>query len=156
MEKVSKPRIAWHVRCRVDDLLVDDTDQLPDEVAIYTFSDPRDVRQARYVGQTTDPRRRYLQHVNQAKLWLPDETPWWIKSPKQRPLYEWIRNLYRDERRLPVMMIVAWTDKYDALRQERRHIHTCLGAQLPLLNRENENIDRRQRVRRLKKVDTTG
>lgn len=145
MEQMSKARITWHVRCRVDSLLVDDTGAIPDEVAIYTLSDPRDIRQARYVGQTSDPRRRYLQHVGQAKLWLLDETPWWIKSPKQRPLYEWIRELHRDERRLPVLMIVGWTDKYDALREERRHIHACLSARLPLLNREGKSL-KRQRI----------
>jgi hypothetical protein len=122
--------------------VVENSDTHATEVAIYTLSDPRDIRQARYVGQTTDPHRRYLQHINQARLWLQDETPWWIKSPKLRPLYEWIRALYGDEQRLPVMMIVAWTDKYEALRAERRHIHACLNADLPLLNRESEALVR--------------
>jgi hypothetical protein len=144
VEEMSRTQLTWHVRSRVDNLLVDDSGIQPTEVAIYTLSDPRDIRQPRYVGQTTDPRRRYLQHVNQAKLWLPDETAWWIKSPKLRPLYEWLRELYRDERRLPAMMVVGWTDKYDALREERRHIHACLSAQLPLLNRESEKLKRKR------------
>ena len=38
----------------------------------------RDVRQVRYVGQTRDPRRRFSQHLNVARLWLPDELPWWV------------------------------------------------------------------------------
>jgi hypothetical protein len=133
-------QITSHIRSRLNDLVVDNSDTQATEVAIYTLSDPRDIRQARYVGQTSDPHRRYLQHINQARLWLPDETPWWIKTPKLRPLYEWLRELYRDEHRLPIMLIVAWTDKYDALRAERRHIHTCLSARLPLLNREGEAL----------------
>jgi hypothetical protein len=133
-------QITSHIRSRLNDLVVDNSDTQATEVAIYTLSDPRDIRQARYVGQTSDPHRRYLQHINQARLWLPDETPWWIKTPKLRPLYEWLRELYRDEHRLPIMLIVAWTDKYDALRAERRHIHACLSARLPLLNREGEAL----------------
>lgn len=151
---MSKGHITWYVRCRVNDLLVDNSGVDPDEVAIYTLSDPRDIRQVRYVGQTTDPRRRYLQHVNHAKLWLLDETAWWVKSPSLRPLYDWIRELYRDERRLPFMMVMGWTDKYDALREERRHIHACLGAQLPLLNREKQYVERRKRVRPPMKILT--
>ena len=67
----------------------------PDGVAIYYLSDPRDIRTVRYVGQTTQPERRFIQHVTTSRLWLPDEVPWWIKSPKLRPLYEWIRELHR-------------------------------------------------------------
>ena len=137
---VSKATITWQVRNRLNDLVLDNSGTHATEVAIYTLSDPRDIRLARYVGQTTDPHRRYVQHINLARLWLPDETPWWVKSPKLRPLYQWLRELHRDERRLPVMMIVAWTDKYDALRAERRHIHTCLSARLPLLNREGATL----------------
>ena len=53
---------------------------------IYTLSDPRDLRQVRYVGQTSAPRRRLLQHLNAARLWLPDERPWWIKDEKAAPV----------------------------------------------------------------------
>ena len=32
-------------------------------VAIYSLSDPRDIRAIRYVGQSVAPRRRLLQHL---------------------------------------------------------------------------------------------
>jgi len=41
-------------------------------VAIYCLSDPRDIRDVRYIGQTCAPRIRFLQHVNAARLWLPE------------------------------------------------------------------------------------
>ena len=144
-----KAQIARNIRDRCDAHIVDHSGVLVGEVAIYTLSDPRDIRLVRYVGQTQSPRKRYLQHVGAAKLCLPDDLPWWIKQPKKRPLYEWIRNLYRDERRLPVMAVVAWTDPQHALSEERRHILELLGHQLPLLNRESEfsaKQPRRQRA----------
>jgi hypothetical protein len=110
------------------------------EAAIYTLSDPRDLRLVRYVGQTRSPRRRFMQHVNTARLWLPEQRPWWVKSPKMRPLYEWIRELYLDERRLPVMTVLAWTEARHARLEERNRICEYLGHQLPLLNRESETI----------------
>ena len=74
--------------------------------AVYTLADPRDLRCARYVGQTRDPRRRFIQHVHTARLWLPDDdTPWWVRSPKHRPLYTWIRALHGDGGRLPFMWV---------------------------------------------------
>jgi hypothetical protein len=130
-------QIARQVRNRCDAHIVDHSDTQAGEVAVYTLSDPRDLRLVRYVGQTTSPRKRYLQHVAAAKLWLPDELPWWIKSPRKRPLHEWIRGLYRDEFRLPMMAVVAWTQPQHALTEERRHILELLGYQLPLLNRES-------------------
>ena len=133
---VSKAQITRQVRSRLRHLLVDDSGTSATEVAIYTLSDPRDIRCVRYVGQTIDPHRRYLQHISQARLWLLAGTAWWIKSPKLRPLSEWVRELYQDEERFPAMVVVAWTDPYDALRAERKHIHRCLDAQLLLLNRE--------------------
>jgi hypothetical protein len=73
--------------------------------AIYSLSDPRDIRAARYIGQTLQPRRRFLQHLNAARLWLPDEQPFWVASPKLRPLYDWIRQLHRGDNRLPTMVV---------------------------------------------------
>src|SRR5215218_1954731 len=81
-----------------------------DGTAVYTLADPRDARCARYVGQTRNPRRRYLQHVREARLWLPDQVPWWICSPQLRPLYVWIRELYRDGGRLPFMWVEEWVE----------------------------------------------
>lgn len=104
--------------------------------AVYTLSDPRDLQRVSYVGQTASPQRRYLQHVNQARLWLPNETPWWIKRPQLRPLYEWIRQLYEDERRLPVMIVRLWAEPSQARSLERELISTHLAEGMPLLNVE--------------------
>jgi hypothetical protein len=113
-------------------------------LAIYTLSDPRDIREVRYVGQTSAPRRRFLQHLNQAQLSLPDECPWWVKVPKLRPLYAWVRALYRDEGRLPVMVVMAWAATLaEARADERARIFECLSKRLPLLNVETEILQGR-------------
>jgi hypothetical protein len=109
--------------------------------AIYTLADPRDVVHARYVGQTRDPRRRFVQHVRTARLWLPDETPWWVRSPQHRPLYEWIRALHRDEERLPFMWVAEWlVPSADALVAERAAIMRLLAQGESLLNVEARQV----------------
>jgi hypothetical protein len=112
------------------------------EAAIYALTDPRDIGVPRYVGQTCSPRRRLLQHINTARLWLPEQRPWWVKSPRLRPLYEWIRELYLDGQRLPVMAVIAWTEARQARLEERNRICEYLSRQVPLLNRESETIGR--------------
>jgi hypothetical protein len=117
----------------------DDSNSPPGGLAIYTLSDPRDIRDVRYVGQTRAPRRRFLQHLNHAQLWLADELPWWVKQPKLRPLYTWVRALYRDQCRLPIMVITTWAaTPAEARVAERARICACLADQLPLLNVETE------------------
>jgi hypothetical protein len=111
-------------------------------IAIYSLCDPRELAAPRYVGQTRDPRRRLQQHLAAARLWLPDERPWWVRSPKLRPLYEWLRELYRDERRLPVMLVHARVEVSAARAAERARICECLERQLPLLNHEYELLQR--------------
>jgi hypothetical protein len=138
----SKAEIALFVRTRVSTHLVDDSGVAAQGIAIYSLSDPRDVRQVRYVGKTSAPRRRYHQHLNAARLWLPDQRPWWVASPKLRPLYEWIRQLYADEHRLPVMLVSAWVPVGAAQVAERTRICECLGQRLPLLNFEAELLGR--------------
>jgi hypothetical protein len=109
--------------------------------AIYYLSDPREIREVRYVGQTKDPKRRFAQHLNTARLWLTDERPWWVKSPKLRPLSEWIRQLYHDEYRLPTMIITQWVESGAQARlAERTRICACIRNQQLLLNFENEVI----------------
>jgi hypothetical protein len=111
--------------------------------AVYSLSDPRDLRVVRYIGQTGNPRRRLIQHLSTAQLWLPDELPWWIKSPKLRPVSEWIRALYTDERRLPIMVILQWLQTEAQARvAERSRIYECLERRLPLLNVEVEILGR--------------
>jgi hypothetical protein len=124
--------------------LYDESGVPPEGLAIYTLSDPRDIREVRYVGQTGAPRRRFLQHLNQAQLWLPDECPWWVKVPKLRPLYTWVRALYRDEGRFPVMVVMAWAATLaEARAAERARIFECLSKRLPLLNVETEILQGR-------------
>jgi hypothetical protein len=105
--------------------------------AIYTLSDPRDARCARYVGQTRDPRRRFAQHVQTARLWLPDDTPWWVRSAKHRPLYAWMRELHRDGGRLPFMWVEEWVEPGAyPLVAERAAIMRLLAHGAALLNVE--------------------
>lgn len=134
----TKPELTRYVRSRVAAHLYDEVRESLGSTAIYTLSDPRDVADVRYVGQTLTPRRRFLQHVGAARLWLPDETPWWIRSPKYRPLYTWIRELYKDEARLPVMVVRARVDEPCARAAERALINECLIGRCALLNVEAE------------------
>jgi hypothetical protein len=123
--------------------IVDQTGVAPGEVAIYTLSDPRDVRLVRYVGQTRSPQSRLTQHLNAARLWLPDERPWWIRQQQLRPLYTWIRELHADGGRLPVMFVVGWTTAELARRDERRFVREFVADGLPLLNHEAAGFGRR-------------
>src|SRR5689334_11622250 len=125
-----------HVRARLTESIHDESDCEPQEFAVYTLSDPRAVREVRYVGQTRAPAQRLWQHVNTARLWQPDEVPWWFKSPALRPLYEWIRQLYGDGRRIPCMIIVDWLPTLaDARARERTSIYE-LHAKHSLFNVE--------------------
>ncbi len=126
--------------------IVDQTGVAAGEVAIYALSDPRDVREVRYVGQTRNPRSRFAQHINAARLWLPDERPWWIRQPELRPLYEWIRTLHADEGRLPVMFVVGWSTAELARSDERRFVRTCVTDGMRLLNHEAEFVQQRLRT----------
>jgi hypothetical protein len=135
----TRAQLGRHFRIHVGAQLYDDSGHVPAGVAIYALSDPRDIRQVRYVGQSSAPRRRLLQHLNTAMLWLPDEKPWWVKSPRLRPLSAWIRQLYQDELRLPVMVITAWVESASQARAaERARIFECLERRLPLLNFETQ------------------
>lgn len=136
-----KFQVSRRIRLHVERELYVDADTAPGGTAIYSLADPRHLRQIRYIGQTSQPRRRFLQHLNAARLWLPEERPWWIKSPKLRPLYTWIRELYADELRLPTMVICSWAETTkEARMQERRWIMEALAGRLPLLNVEAESL----------------
>lgn len=139
----TREQLRKHFRGHVGVQLYDDSGVAAQGIAIYSLSDPRDIRAARYIGQTSAPRRRLLQHLNTAMLWMPDDKPWWVKSPKMRPLSEWIRELYRDELRLPVMVVTAWVPTIlDARVAERAEIYACLERRLRLLNVESEILGR--------------
>jgi hypothetical protein len=135
----TRSQLRRRFRQHAESGLFDDSQTGGEGLAIYTLSDPRNIRDVRYVGQTRSPRRRLLQHLNHAQLWLPDEVPWWVKQPKLRPLYTWIRDLYRDEYRLPVMLVVSWAATVALARMaERERIFYYLAQRQPILNVEME------------------
>jgi hypothetical protein len=131
---LTRAQLSRSVRCRIRAHVIDESYCTPEGVAIYSLADPRDVRNVRYVGQSSAPRRRLLQHLNGARLWMPDELPWWIAAPALKPLHDWLRDLYRDEARLPIMVVSAWVVPDQALIAERARIRECLDSGLPLLN----------------------
>ena len=142
---LTQTELARRIRRHVERELFDDSRLAPSGTAIYSLADPRDLRLIRYVGQTAAPRRRFLQHLRTARLWLPDELPWWVLQPKLRPLYEWIRELHRDGERLPTMVIHSWVETQKAARlAERTWIQESLAKQLPLLNVESEILGRQR------------
>ena len=125
-----RTRLAWH--------LYEEAEPRKEGAAVYALCDPRELRAPRYIGQTRAPRQRLLQHISTARLWLPDETPWWVARVKLRPLYGWIRTLFAEERRLPVMVVLEWVDKRHARAAERAHIQAGLACDAMLLNFEAE------------------
>ena len=128
-------RISRHVARE----LFDDSGVAPAGIAIYSLADPRELRGPRYIGQTASPRQRFLQHLRTARLWVPEERPWWVQQPRLRPLYEWIRELHAEHERLPTMVIHSWVDTTQAARlAERTRIFESLANNLPLLNVEQE------------------
>jgi hypothetical protein len=138
-KQLTKAALARYVCAHARTNLFDESGVCPANVAIYGLSDPRDIRDVRYIGQTGAPQSRFLQHLTAARLWLPDALPWWVKSPRLRPLYGWIRELYSNDRRLPVMVISAWTlSTKEARSAERARIVECLGEGRDLFNIEKE------------------
>jgi len=136
---LTEAQLARRLRDHVKRQLYDDSRVQPVGTAIYSLADPRDLRVTRYIGQTAAPGRRFLQHLRTARLWMPDEIPWWVQQPKLRPLYEWLRELHRDEGRLPTMVIHSWVETTQAARlAERARIYQSLANRLPLLNVERE------------------
>jgi hypothetical protein len=138
---VTQAHLALRVRRELAYLLCDDSTDEPSGFALYTLADPRDVRCVRYVGQTCAPRRRYLQHVRTARLWLAADTPWWIRLPRLRALYVWMRELYREDGRLPFMLVSGWlTTAAEVRLRERQLIAELAQRGLPLLNIEAERL----------------
>jgi hypothetical protein len=140
---LTRQELGVLIKTRMPGLMVDASGTDPAAFAIYTLADPRDLRHVRYVGQTRLPRRRLLQHLSAARLWLPDERPWWFDSPELRPLYDWIRELHRDQYRLPAMLISSWAGNAMAARRaERELILKYLSENHDLLNVERELLGR--------------
>jgi hypothetical protein len=104
---------------------------------------PRDIRDVLYIGQIRAPAKSFLQHLNTVRLWLPDDLPWWVRSSKLRPLYSCIRSLYREDLRLPVMLISAWAPSAKEARLvERARIFEHLSEGRELYNVEKEILGR--------------
>ena len=122
------------LRRRLHLYVYDESGVAPAGTAIYSLADPREARISRYIGQTGQPARRLMQHLRTARLWLPDETPWWVEAPRLQPLYRWIRELHSQEGRLPVMIVHAWVEAQHAQLVELERICACLAQRLPLLN----------------------
>jgi hypothetical protein len=142
---VSKRELDFHLRRHSRANLYDESGTGPIGVALYGLSDPRDLRDVRYIGQSRSPSSRFLQHLGTAQLWMPDDKPWWVKSPKLRPLYSWIRGLYSDGGRLPVMLISAWLPSTKEARvAERVRIIECLSEGRELYNVEREVLGRQR------------
>jgi len=140
---LDKRQLGRYIRERLPDLLLDESGGPGEGVALYTLSDPRDLRCVRYVGQTRAPQRRLVQHIQRAQLWLPEDMPWWFGAPRLRPLYDWIRELHREEYRLPTMLITSWVEGAKAARlAERELILAHLGRRQELLNVEREILAR--------------
>jgi hypothetical protein len=140
---LTKAALARRIRQHVARELYDDSGLVAMGTAIYSLTDPRDLRLTRYIGQTSAPQRRFRQHLSTARLWLPAQTPWWIKQPRLRPLYEWLRELYAQEQRLPTMVIHSWVETTHGARlAERARIVAALANDLPLLNVERELLGR--------------
>ena len=137
LQPIAREVLTRQLRRASETHIIDNSGSNSGGVALYLLSDPRDIRIVRYVGQTSQPRRRFIQHIGSARLWLPDQIPWWIKSPKLRPLYEWIRDLYRDDHRLPLMVVSGWVDTVrEARLKEREQICEQMAQGMPLLNAE--------------------
>jgi hypothetical protein len=140
---LTKRELGFYVRRHTRANLYDESGVSAVGVALYGLSDPRDIRELRYIGQTRAPAIRFLQHLSTARLWLPDDLPWWVKSPQLRPLYSWIRRLFSDDRRLPVMLISDWVPTIEEARlAERARIIECLRSGRDLYNVERELLGR--------------
>jgi hypothetical protein len=136
--QLTRAQLSRYVRARLPAQLYDETCAERAGTAIYGLSDPRDIRALRYVGQSAAPRRRLLQHIATARLWLPAQTPWWVPKAKLRPLYQWIRALFAEEGRLPVMVVMAWVPPEQGRGAERAQIQAAIERQEALLNYEAE------------------
>jgi len=76
----SAAALQRELRRRLHTHLYDESGVTPAGTAIYSLADPREARISRYIGQTRQPARRLMQHLRTARLWLPDETPWWVEA----------------------------------------------------------------------------
>lgn len=137
-QPLTRAELSLYVRARMRGQPYEEAGEHAEGVAIYSLSDPRDIRALRYIGQTAHPKRRLQQHLSTARLWLPAQTPWWVPQAKLRPLYGWIRELFADERRLPVMVVLERVEKRQARAAERGFIQACLATGAALLNYEAE------------------
>jgi hypothetical protein len=138
----TRAELRRRFRNHVDAQLYDDSGFAARGAAICSLSDPRDIRRVRYVGQTSAPRRRFLQHLNTAMLWMPDEAPWWVKSRTSTAQC-------MDQATLPRRASSGGHGNYRMGGQcfsgqvtECARIYQCLERRLRLLNVETEILGR--------------
>jgi hypothetical protein len=65
---LTKAELTRRVRRHAMHEIYDESGCGPLMFAVYSLADPRELRQIRYIGQTSSPRRRLLQHLNAARL----------------------------------------------------------------------------------------
>lgn len=139
---------SWELRQRLASHVVDDAPAPPggsraEAWAIYSLSDPRNLRAYRYVGQTRWPARRLLQHVLSAHAAAPPaslddgDIAWWMTPRERGPLQAWILELHAEGQRLPCMVVHGWEQSArEAIEAERRMIEECLRQGHALFNAE--------------------
>jgi hypothetical protein len=72
--RLTRRELTSYVRGHTRTNLYDESGVSTDRVAIYGLSDPRDIRDVRYIGQTRAPQSRFLQHVKRGKTVAPRGT----------------------------------------------------------------------------------
>lgn len=63
---LTRDQLSRDIRYRLPALIHDDSGNEPEGVAVYTLSDPRSIRDIRYVGLTRHPKQRFCQHIDAA------------------------------------------------------------------------------------------
>jgi len=112
-------------------------------IAIYSLADPRALRSPRYIGQTTDPARRHLQHLRNAQPWevAGSDHAWWHTPHRLLALYAWIRDLWQAEQLLPCLLVHEWvTSPLAAQVAERRRIADGVCRGMALFNFEARRL----------------
>lgn len=76
--------------------------------AVYGLAEDGNRERVQYLDFTVNPQRRLLQHWMSPRLWLSRRAADRITSSTLQPLCHWIRALYEQKQRLPVMAIYEW------------------------------------------------
>jgi hypothetical protein len=104
----NRDQFLLRVRRQIDSHLVDWSGKRAGTFAVYGLTDAPDSDPIDYIDITVNPQRRLLQHWMAARLWQSQRSADRITSSTLRPLCHWIRDLYEQQQRLPVMVIYEW------------------------------------------------